>query len=96
MEFHPLHRHFAAEVRGFDMREPIDAATARAFEAAARHHFHKPAARLSESESALLAVTLPGPSTRNPARPGPGLRRVASIIETRARVMTKAAACVLD
>lgn len=35
MEFVPLHRHFAAEVRGFDMREPIDAATAGAFEAAA-------------------------------------------------------------
>jgi alpha-ketoglutarate-dependent 2,4-dichlorophenoxyacetate dioxygenase len=30
--FKPLHRHFAAEVQGFDMRQPIDAATARCFE----------------------------------------------------------------
>lgn len=34
LSFQPLHRHFAAEVRGFDMREPIDAATTRAFEQA--------------------------------------------------------------
>src|SRR5579872_7440099 len=34
ISFLPLHRHFAAEVQGFDMREPIDAATARDFEAA--------------------------------------------------------------
>ena len=32
--FQPLHRHFAAEVRGFDMREPIDAVATRAFEQA--------------------------------------------------------------
>ncbi len=32
IEFKPLHRHFAAEVQGFDMRQPIDAATARDFE----------------------------------------------------------------
>jgi alpha-ketoglutarate-dependent 2,4-dichlorophenoxyacetate dioxygenase len=32
--FHPLHRHFVAEVQGFDMRQPIDAATAQAFERA--------------------------------------------------------------
>ena len=32
--FVPLHRHFVAEVHGFDMRRPIDAATAQAFERA--------------------------------------------------------------
>ncbi len=32
ISFQPLHRHFAAQVQGFDMREPIDAATARIFE----------------------------------------------------------------
>jgi alpha-ketoglutarate-dependent 2,4-dichlorophenoxyacetate dioxygenase len=32
IEFKPLHRHFAAEVQGFDMRQPIDAPTARDFE----------------------------------------------------------------
>jgi alpha-ketoglutarate-dependent 2,4-dichlorophenoxyacetate dioxygenase len=34
IEFRPLQRHFAAEVQGFDMRQPIDAATARNFEQA--------------------------------------------------------------
>ena len=35
---HPLHRHFVAEVRGFDMREPISPATAQAFEEAIDRH----------------------------------------------------------
>ncbi len=30
--FEPLHPHFVAEVRGFDMREAIDPATAKTFE----------------------------------------------------------------
>ena len=33
---------------------------------------------------ALLTVALPNPITRNPAKPGPGLRRLANIIERRA------------
>jgi len=32
ISFQPLHRHFGAEVQGFDMREPIDAARALIFE----------------------------------------------------------------
>ncbi len=32
LSFEPLHRHFVAAVRGFDMREPIDAADVRGFE----------------------------------------------------------------
>jgi len=32
ISFQPLHHHLAAEVQGFDMREPIDAATALSFE----------------------------------------------------------------
>ncbi len=32
--FEPLHSIFVAEVRGFDMRQPIDAVTAREFERA--------------------------------------------------------------
>ena len=32
--FKQLHPHFAAEVRDFDMNQPIDAATARMFERA--------------------------------------------------------------
>jgi len=34
IDFAPLHRHFVAEVRGFDMRMPIDAATVDLFERA--------------------------------------------------------------
>lgn len=52
-------------------------------EAAAQHHFGVPAKRLSRRQAALLAVTLPNPYARNPARPGPGLRRLASLIERR-------------
>ncbi len=38
-------------------------------EAAAQHYFHKPAAKLTRGEAALIAVSLPNPRKRNPARP---------------------------
>jgi monofunctional biosynthetic peptidoglycan transglycosylase len=53
-------------------------------EAAAQHHFGVSAKNLTRRQAALLAVTLPNPIARNPAKPGPGLRRLASIIERRA------------
>jgi len=53
-------------------------------EAAAQHHFGRSAKNLTRRQAALLAVTLPNPITRNPARPGPGLRRLANLIERRA------------
>ena len=53
-------------------------------EAAARHHFGVSAKQLSRRQAALLAVTLPNPIARNPAKPGPGLRRLANLIERRA------------
>lgn len=53
-------------------------------EAAARHHFGISAKQLSRRQAALLAVTLPNPIARNPAKPGPGLRRLANLIERRA------------
>ncbi|WP_269931517.1 monofunctional biosynthetic peptidoglycan transglycosylase [Aminobacter sp. HY435] len=53
-------------------------------EAASQHYFGKPAKQLSRRQAALLAVTLPNPAARNPAKPGPGLRRLASVIERRA------------
>ncbi|RUW06946.1 monofunctional biosynthetic peptidoglycan transglycosylase, partial [Mesorhizobium sp. M1A.F.Ca.IN.020.03.1.1] len=40
--------------------------------------------QLSRRQAALLAVSLPNPIARNPARPGPGLRRLANLIERRA------------
>ena len=38
-------------------------------EAAAQYYFHKPASRLTREEAALIAVSLPNPRKRNPARP---------------------------
>ncbi len=53
-------------------------------EAAAQSHFGVPAAKLTRRQAALLAVSLPNPAARNPARPGNGLRRLATVIERRA------------
>ena len=47
-------------------------------EAAAQHHFGISAKQLSRRQAALLAVTLPNPIARNPAKPGPGLKRLAN------------------
>ena len=49
----------------------------------AAHALALPAHALGAA-GALLAVTLPNPLTRNPAKPGPGLRRLAGVIERRA------------
>lgn len=53
-------------------------------EAAAQHHFGISAKQLSRRQAALLTVALPNPIERNPAKPGPGLKRLANLIERRA------------
>jgi monofunctional biosynthetic peptidoglycan transglycosylase len=53
-------------------------------EAAARHYFGRSAAELNRRQAALLAVTLPNPISRNPAKPSAGLNRLARVIEGRA------------
>jgi monofunctional biosynthetic peptidoglycan transglycosylase len=53
-------------------------------EAAAQHHFGVSASELTARQAALLAVTLPNPAARNPAKPGPGLKRLANTIQRRA------------
>jgi monofunctional biosynthetic peptidoglycan transglycosylase len=40
-------------------------------EAAAQRYFRKPAAKLSKSESTLIAISLPNPRRFNPAKPSP-------------------------
>jgi monofunctional glycosyltransferase len=65
-------------------------------EAAAQHHFGVSASRLTRRQAALLAVALPNPITRNPSKPGPGLRRLASVIERRASRSGAYVGCVLN
>lgn len=63
-------------------------------EAGALYHFGKPAAGLTGREASLMAVALPNPIERNPARPGAGVRRLASIVESRMRVIGRRSACI--
>lgn len=62
---------------------------------AARYHFKRPASRLSSRQAALLAVSLPNPIKRRAGRPGPGLRRLASVIQGRMKIAGSATKCVL-
>ncbi|WP_448578478.1 monofunctional biosynthetic peptidoglycan transglycosylase [Thermaurantiacus sp.] len=58
-------------------------------EAAARHYFGKPAARLTAGESARLAAILPSPLKRDAAKPGRTTARYARTIEKRMRVVQR-------
>lgn len=49
-------------------------------EAASRAYFDRSASRLTPSQAALLAATLPAPLVRNPARPTPGLGRLQRLV----------------
>jgi monofunctional glycosyltransferase len=63
-------------------------------EAAAQHHFKKPAAKLTRREAALLAAVLPNPIKRQAGKPSKGVRRIATRIELRARAMAPYLACL--
>lgn len=65
-------------------------------EAAAQHYFRLPASRLNRSQAAYLAVTLPAPASRNPARPSAHLRKVAAIIARRADRSGAYGTCLAD
>jgi monofunctional biosynthetic peptidoglycan transglycosylase len=64
-------------------------------EAAARHHFNKPASRLTERESALLAAALPNPILRDAGDPGTRTARKASVIQARMRAAGPVANCAM-
>jgi monofunctional biosynthetic peptidoglycan transglycosylase len=64
-------------------------------EAASRHHFRKPASRLTAREAALLATALPSPLERNPGRPGATHRQLAQRIEARMASPALRFGCVL-
>jgi monofunctional biosynthetic peptidoglycan transglycosylase len=53
-------------------------------EAAAQHHFGRSASKLTARQAALLTATLPNPRERDPAKPGPAMKRLATTIERRA------------
>jgi monofunctional biosynthetic peptidoglycan transglycosylase len=63
-------------------------------EAAARYAFSKSARDLTAREAALLAAILPNPRRRSARQPGPPVRRLAGIYESRATRVGAAAACV--
>jgi monofunctional biosynthetic peptidoglycan transglycosylase len=52
-------------------------------EAAARHHFGVAASAVTPRQAVLLAITLPGPLSRDPAAPSESMERVAAIIADR-------------
>jgi len=54
-------------------------------EAGSRYAFGKPARELSAREAATLAAILPNPHRRSARSPGPAVRRLAGIYETRAQ-----------
>ncbi|MCC7049948.1 MAG: monofunctional biosynthetic peptidoglycan transglycosylase [Alphaproteobacteria bacterium] len=63
-------------------------------EAAARHHFRKPAARLTARESALLAATLPSPRRWSASQPGSYVQNRADIIQQRVGQLGALLACI--
>ncbi len=63
-------------------------------QAAAWHHFGKPARRLTDAEAALLAVSLPNPFDRDASDPGPGTERLAHRIQARMQAASRATSCL--
>ncbi len=63
-------------------------------EAAAQYHFKRSAKRLTRRQAALLAVTLPNPKLRNPRRPKRGMKRLARLVERRAKASGAYVKCV--
>ncbi|MEL6436800.1 MAG: monofunctional biosynthetic peptidoglycan transglycosylase [Pseudomonadota bacterium] len=62
--------------------------------AGTQHHFNRDAGDLSRRQAALMAVTLPNPYARNPAKPSNGMTRVAQVVERRARQSGAYIGCV--
>lgn len=65
-------------------------------EAAARHHFKTSASKLTRRQAALLAAALPNPFTRVASKPGRGMKRIAAVIERRARSSGEYIKCLYD
>ena len=62
-------------------------------EAGSRYAFNKSVRALSAREAALLAAVLPNPKRRSAKVPGPAVRRLAGVYETRGAAQAKLASC---
>jgi monofunctional biosynthetic peptidoglycan transglycosylase len=62
-------------------------------EAGSRYAFNKSTRSISPSEAALLAAVLPNPRRRSAKQPGPAVRRLAAIYQTRAAAQASLAFC---
>jgi monofunctional biosynthetic peptidoglycan transglycosylase len=65
-------------------------------EAAARAYFGRSAKDLTARQAALLAVALPNPLGRNPAKPSRQMQSRARVIEARARASGAYVGCLFD
>ncbi len=65
-------------------------------EAAARHHFKTSASKLTPSQAALLAVSLPNPIERVAGKPGKGMKRLAAVVDRRAKRSGAYITCLYD
>jgi monofunctional biosynthetic peptidoglycan transglycosylase len=63
-------------------------------EAGSRYAFNKSVRALTPREAAALAAVLPNPKRRSARTPGPVVRRLTGIYETRAQAQAALAACV--
>ena len=63
-------------------------------EAGARRAFGKAARTVTAREAALMAAILPNPIRRSARQPGPAVRRIAGIVEARARTAGGLDACI--
>jgi monofunctional glycosyltransferase len=63
-------------------------------EAASRYYFHKSAANLTRREALLLAVSLPNPRWRNPAKPSGRLLAITGAVNSRMPIIAQRASCI--
>jgi len=63
-------------------------------EAGSRYAFNKSVRTINAHEAALLAAVLPNPKRRSAKQPGPAVRRLAGIYETRGAAQAKLATCI--
>jgi monofunctional glycosyltransferase len=63
-------------------------------EAGSRYAFNKSVRTINAREAATLAAVLPNPKRRSAKQPGPAVRRLAGIYETRAVAQAALASCV--